>query len=216
MTHFQMLETMAKVGAIITNSHIVYTSGRHGDSYVNKDAIYPHTSLVSQLCETLAQHYSTAKIDAVAAPAIGGVILSQWTAYHLSKMNNREIFSVYAEKETGTDNFVMKRGYDKLIAKKRVLILEDVLTTGGSVKKVIDICRAIPAEVAGVAALCNRGGLAKEFFDVEDFFSLVRVDLGSWEPSECPLCAKHIPINTDVGKGREFQERNSKIPSSRV
>lgn len=206
MTEFQMLETLAKVGAILTNNHIVYTSGRHGDSYVNKDAIYPHTGIVSQLCETIAQHFVNHRIDVVAAPAIGGVILSQWTASHLSRLLGKEVLSVYAEKD-GEDGFVIKRGYDKLLTNRRVLVLEDVLTTGGSVKKVIEACRKIPAEVVAVGALCNRGGLSPEQLDAPELHALVRVDLGSWEEAECPLCRKGIPVNTDVGKGREFLAR---------
>lgn len=208
MTHFQILETMAKVGAILTNSHIVYTSGRHGDSYVNKDALYPHTEIVSQLCESIARHFLPMKIDAVAAPAIGGVILSQWTAHHLGKLMNRDIYSVYAEKTEG-DDFVIKRGYDKIIANRRVLILEDVLTTGGSVKKVIEVCKKIPCDIVGVGALCNRGNLTADELGVKEFHTLLKVDLGSWDEKDCPLCQKNIPVNTEVGKGREFLARRA-------
>lgn len=207
MTQFQMLETLAKVGAIITNSHIVYTSGRHGDSYVNKDAIYPHTDVVSTLCERIAREFLSANVEAVAAPAVGGVILSQWTAHHLSRLSGKPVVGVYAEKEADSDKFVLKRGYDKLITNRRVLILEDVLTTGGSVKKVVEICEKLPAQVVGIGALCNRGNLSAEMLGVKNFFALVKVDLGSWEENDCPLCKNHVPINVDVGKGREFIAR---------
>lgn len=206
MTQFQMLETLAKVGAIITNSHIVYTSGRHGDSYVNKDAIYPHTDVVSSLCEQIAREFLSANVEAVAAPAVGGVILSQWTAHHLSRLSGKPVIGVYAEKDEN-DQFVMKRGYDKLITNRRVLILEDVLTTGGSVKKVVEICEKLPANVVGIGALCNRGGLSAQDLGVKNFYALVKVDLGSWEEAECPLCKNGVRVNTEVGKGREFMAR---------
>lgn len=205
MNAFALLETMSRVGAIITNSHIVYTSGKHGDSYVNKDALYPHTAIASQLCETIARQFMNSQVDVVCAPAIGGVILSQWTAHHLSALTGREVLSIYAEKSPTGDDFMIKRGYDALIEGKRVLVVEDVLTTGGSVRKVIQTARAIGATVVGVGALCNRGGLtANDLEKVPSFFPLLKVDLAAWEAKDCPLCAKGIPINTSVGKGKEF------------
>lgn len=202
MTAFEILETLAKVGAIITNSHIVYTSGRHGDSYVNKDAVYPHTGVTSRLCENIARHFLASEIEVVIAPAIGGVILSQWIAHHLGLLSGKEVLSLYAEK--ADDGFVVRRGYEKILPGKRTLIVEDVLTTGGSVKKVVEICKTLNAGVVGVAALCNRGGISAQDLGVKELYALVRVDLASWEEKDCPLCAKKVPVNREVGKGREF------------
>ena len=196
---------LSKISAIITNSHVVYTSGKHGSAYVNKDAIYPHTEVTSQLCLEIAKHFEKAKINVVVAPAIGGVILSQWVAYHLTKLNSREVLGVYAEKNERGDGFVLRRGYDKLCQGKRVLVVEDILTTGGSVKKVIELVKGIPAEVVGVAALCNRGGVtAEDIGNPPDFFPLTQVNLESWDERDCPLCRAENPINLEVGKGREF------------
>ncbi len=102
--------------AIITDSHVVYTSGKHGSAYINKDAIYPHTIYTSRLCRMLAGQFVDDGVDVVIAPAVGGVILSQWTAHHLDGLG------VYADKSG--DGFVIKRGYDKLIIGKRVLVVE--------------------------------------------------------------------------------------------
>jgi orotate phosphoribosyltransferase len=65
--------------AIITGSHIVYTSGKHGEAYVNKDAVYPHTARVSRLCSFIAEDFEDVEIDAVVGPVVGGVALAQWT-----------------------------------------------------------------------------------------------------------------------------------------
>jgi orotate phosphoribosyltransferase len=103
---------------------------------------------------------------------------------------------------------VIKRGYDHLCKFKRVLVVEDILTTGGSVKKVIETARAIPAEVIGVAALCNRGNLtSQELGNVPDLFVLANITLDAWDEKDCPLCKKGVPINTDVGKGLEYQTK---------
>jgi len=140
----------------------------------------------------------------VVAPAVGGTILSQWVAHHLSDLVGREVLAVYADKAEG-DEFVIKRGYDKLVSGKRVLVVEDVLTTGGSAKKVVDVVRQIGGEVIALGVLCNRGGITpQDVSDVPELFALVNVSLDAWDEAECPLCAQNVPINTDVGKGREY------------
>lgn len=204
--HQQALQIFAESKAVIINSHVVYTSGKHGSAYVNKDAIYPHTSDTSILCEMLAHEFKSYLVEVVIAPAVGGVILSQWTAHHLRPLAHRDVLGVYADK-ADDGNFVIKRGYDKLITGKRVLVVEDVINTGGSVKKVIAAVRACGGTIVGVGALCNRGGITAQDLDVPILVALMDVKLEMWEEADCPLCAQNVPINTDVGKGREFLER---------
>jgi orotate phosphoribosyltransferase len=199
------LSTLTEVGAVLHDTHVIYTSGRHGSSYINKDAIYPHTALISQLCKEIATHFKGHEIDVVLAPAIGGVILSQWVAHHLSALLHRDILSVYAEKTTEGSHFILKRGYDHLVRSKRTLVVEDVLTTGGSLKKVVEIAGAAGAEVVGAAALCNRGAITAEDLKTPELFALVSLTLESWEASDCPLCKKNVPVNTEVGKGKALK-----------
>ena len=203
MNEQDVLKILSRLNAVLTDSHIVYTSGKHGRAYINKDAIYPHTKETSQLCRAIAEQFLDSDVEVVIAPSIGGVILSQWVAYHLTEITGREVLGVYSEKEG--DSFVIKRGYDKIVQGKKVLVVEDVLTTGGSVKKVIEATRALEGNVVGLGVLCNRGGITPQ--DVSDppkLFALVNVKFDSWDEAECPLCSKGVPINTDVGKGRDF------------
>jgi len=211
LDEYEVLEILSEVGAVITNSHIVYTSGKHGTAYVNKDAIYPHTPKISDLCQTIAWRFRKDNVQVVIGPALGGIILSQWTAYHLTEINNTEVLGVYAEKLENGDTFIIKRGYDKLIAGKNVLVVEDVLTTGGSAKKVIEATRAISGNVVGLGVLCNRGGITpQDVANIPKLTVLVNVKLDAWDENECLLCHEGIPINTDVGKGREFLARQKK------
>lgn len=208
MNEQKVLQILGEVGAVITNSHIVYTSGKHGTAYVNKDAVYPHTQETSDLCLAIAEHFFGDDVEVVIAPAIGGVILSQWTAHHLSDLSGREVLGVYAEKADSGDTFIIKRGYDKIVAGKDVLVVEDVLTTGGSAKKVIEAVRAHGGNVIGLGVLCNRGGIMpQDVADPPELFALVNVKLDAWDEADCPLCAQNVPINTDVGKGREYLAR---------
>ncbi|MBA3488106.1 MAG: phosphoribosyltransferase [Longispora sp.] len=197
------LGLLSQIGAVLTNDHLVYTSGRHGSAYLNKDAIYPHTAITSRLCAGIAAWFSPHDVDAVIAPAVGGVILSQWTAHHLSATRDQEVLGLYADKVG--EEFVIKRGYDRYIPGKNILVVEDVLTTGGSVRKVIDGVRELGGTVVGVGALCNRGAVTPtDLGDVPELFASVTVDFESWEAEECPLCKKGMPVNTSVGKGLEF------------
>ena len=206
MNESDALDILEKTGTFRTG-HFVFTSGRHSDSYINKDALFAHPAEVSKICRGFAEQFADAKIDAVLAPAVGGVILAQWTAYHLGEMAGREVYAVYADKnEQG--GFIIKRGYDKLIAGKNVLVVEDLTTTGGSIKKVVEVGRGAGANVVGAAAVANRGGVTREAVGNPDkFVTLVQLDLESWDESECELCEKGIPVNTDVGHGKEFMAR---------
>jgi orotate phosphoribosyltransferase len=220
----EVLDLLGSVDAVLTNSHFVYTSGKHGSAYVNKDRVYPHTAVVSRLCREIASQFMGKGVQVVIAPAIGGVILSTWAARHLSDLTEREVLGVYAEKETmaindpdpilgrklftETGNFVIKREYDKIVAGRNVLVVEDLLTTGGSVKKVIEAVRAIGGNMVGLAVLCNRGGItSQDVGGVPELFALTDVKLDAWDEANCPLCAQDLPINTSVGKGKEFLAR---------
>ena len=212
MKEEEALQILGKVGAVITKSHIVYTSGRHGRDYINKDAVYPRTAEISRLCRAIAERFVNDNVQVVIAPAVGGCILSNRVAEHLSDLTGREVLGVYADKEG--DGFVIRRGYDKLIADRRVLVVEDVLTTGGSARKVVEVARAARGKVVGLGALCNRGGITSEdVADVPRLEVLVNVKMDSWTEEECEQdgpCSRGEPINTDVGKGREFLEKKKK------
>ncbi len=210
MQSVEFLDVLQKLHAVITNTHVVYTSGKHGSAYVNKDALYPHTAETSRLCRALSELFHSDSVEVVIAPAVGGVILSQWTAYHLSEMSGSQVLGVYADKLESGDAFVIKRGYDALIKGKNVLVVEDVLTTGGSVRKVIEATRACGGNVIGCGVICNRGGVtAKDLGDVPKLVALVNVTLDMWDAQNCHLCELNVPINLEVGKGQEFLARKT-------
>ncbi|MCU0493402.1 MAG: phosphoribosyltransferase [Chloroflexaceae bacterium] len=203
------LAMLARVGAIITNSHVVYTSGRHGSSYVNKDALYPHTAETSAICARIAAHFRESGVAVVAGPTVGGVILAQWVAHHLSTLTGREVLAVYAEEETvdGEKRRVFRRGYNELLPGRHVLVVEDILTTGGSARQVVAAVEASGGIVVGVGALCNRGGVSAATLGAPELLALAEVPLESWAEEECPLCAAGVPVNTRVGKGAAFLAR---------
>ena len=209
MTSDDVLAIFKKTGGYITGSHIVYTSGKHGEAYLNKDAIYPHVAEISAICEEIAKRFQDKNIDVVAAPALGGIILSQWTAYHLSNITKREILGVYTEK-TPDKNQIFTRGYDALVKGKRVLIVEDITTTGGSVIKVINSVKNAGGEIIAVCVLVNRDPVNINSQSIgAPFYPLAEVKMQAWIESDCPLCQKGVPINATVGKGREYFKKTA-------
>lgn len=205
MVEIEVLPILERVGALIVDSHLVYTSGRHGSTYLNKDALYPHTVETSLICKQIAKVFDEQEVEIVAGPTIGGVIIAQWVTHHLLTLTGKPVLAVYAEEEGVEKERVFRRGYADLIKGKKVLIVEDVLTTGGSVRKVVAAVRQGEGTVVGVGALCNRGGITAEQLDVPQLRSLVNLAMDSWEAKTCPLCQAGVPINLKVGKGATFQ-----------
>ncbi len=205
----EVLKMLRDSGAIITDSHIVYTSGKHGSVYINKDALYPHTEFSSRIGELFAEKHKDMDIDAVAAPALGGIILSQWTAFHLSKMKGKEVLGVYTEKDA-EKNQVFTRGYDKLVVGKNVLVVEDLTTTGGSVLKVVNSVKAAGGNVVAVSVMVNRNtDITSDMFDAP-FSSLAVLKAEAFDEADCPLCKSGVPINTTVGHGKKYLEAKEK------
>lgn len=196
-----VLEVLREVGAVIIGSHIVDTFGKHSSAYINKDAVYPYTRKTSWLCSQVAKVFEDDGVEVVIAPAVGAVILSQWTAHHLSNLSGRSVFSAYADK-VNNGGFIIKRGYDELIKGKRVLVVDDVINTGGSARETVAAVRTCGGLVVGVGALCNRGNSTLESLgNVPKLITLIDVKMDVWDAADCPLCKKRVPINTAVGKG---------------
>lgn len=203
----KIMQMFADADAIISDSHFVYTSGRHSAVYINKDALYLHTKAISMLCQLMARPYNANQIDVVVGPVLGGIVLSQWVTHALNaNRSSGEILAVYAEKGgDGLDKkFFFSRGYDKYIPGKNVLIVEDVLTTGGSVRQVVELVRQHGGNVVGVSALCNRGNVRSEDVGNVPIQALITIALETFTEEECPFCQQHVPINTTLGKGKAF------------
>jgi len=199
----EVIEILKKVGAILTNDHFVGTSGLHFDTYVNKDFLYPHTKETSRICELLADKYKDKNIEVVVGPALGGIILSQWVASHLSKIYGKEALAVYTEKNTeGGQTFT--RGYENYVKGKRVLVVEDIITTGGSILKTIKAAEGAGGDIIGACAMINKNAnLDKNIFGVP-FEALAELFIPTYEADKCPFCQKKVSINVKVGHGKKF------------
>ncbi|MBI4407030.1 MAG: phosphoribosyltransferase [Candidatus Kerfeldbacteria bacterium] len=198
-----ILATLKQVKAIMTDDHFVGTKGPHFSIYINKDALYPHIAETSAVCAQFAEQFVPFNADIVAGPALGGIILSQWTAYHLGLKTGKPILSVYAEKKEG--DLQLTRGYDALVKGKNVVVVEDLTTTGGSLKQAIAAVQQAGGNVVAAAVMVNKNPtqVTSEFFGVP-FFALTELPVELYSAEDCPLCKSGVPINTTIGHGQKF------------
>ena len=190
---------LIKYNALRENGHYVYTSGKHGDTYLNKDAILPHTAVVREICEHIAHNFRVAGAEAVIGPVAGGVVLAQWTAHFLSEVTGKEVLAVYADKRKTEGEFIIRRGYDELIRGKKLLVVDDVINQGSSLRGLLRETERIGCEVVGIGCLCNRYDRTAQDFGVPELYAYIDFKLNIYESSECPLFKAGIPLSKGLG-----------------
>jgi len=206
----EVLNILKKTEAVITESHIVGTSGRHMSIYVNKDYLLPHPAETSRVCQLFAEKNKDLDVDLVASPVVAGAILGHEVAMHLSQIKGKEVLAAYADK-TDEGPLVFKRGYDELIKGKKVLIIEDTVATGLSVNKMIDVVNKFGGKIQAMSVIVNR--VPKEINSESlgvPFSALCEIPAETYDPADCPLCKAGVPINTKVGHGKKFLEAQAK------
>ena len=183
LTSERVIEIFREAGALL-DGHFIYTSGRHGRQFLQAARVLQYPKHTEALCQGIAERFQSDAIDLVVGPATGGIILSYETARHL---NCRAAFT---EKD-GPDAMALKRGFS-IKPGTRVLVVEDIVTTGGSVVKSINHLRARGAEVVGVSVLIDRSAGEASF--TCRFEPLAALALQSWQPDDCALCHEGLPL----------------------
>jgi orotate phosphoribosyltransferase len=178
----QILEAFKEAGAILSG-HFVLTSGRHSDTYVQCARVLEDTKLTTRLAEEIAER-NESDVDLVAAPAVGGIVIGFAVAQALG------VPFVFSERENG--EMTLRRGF-AVPTGACVLVVEDVVTTGGSVAELVALVEDAGGKVVGVASLIDRGG-DKAF--VHPLAALLSLDVASWEADACPLCAAGEPTTS--------------------
>ena len=168
---------------VLMEGHFLLTSGRHSDKYLQCARIFQYPEHASKIAAHLAAQFSDDGIDLVIGPAIGGIILS----YEMGRALG--VKTIFAERDNGV--MTLKRGFE-IPRLSKVLVVEDVVTTGGSVKEVIELVKSHQSEVLGVAAIVDRSGGKVDFGT--KFICAVRMDVMSFKPEECPLCKSGIAL----------------------
>ena len=178
----RVLEIFKEAGVLL-EGHFLLTSGRHSNRYLQCAKIFRNTRYSEELCAALADYYRNDGVEVVIGPAMGAVQM----AYEVSRSLGCENF--FAERENGA--MTLRRGFP-IPKGAKVLVVEDVVTTGGSVREVMDIVANSEAEVVGVCVVVDRSG-GKIDFGVP-FFAAYETEIQSYEPSQCPLCEQGLEL----------------------
>lgn len=183
MKNHKLLQEFHELGVLQTG-HFKLTSGLHSEQYMQCAKLFEYPQTASEIVKTLIPKLP-GEIDTVIAPAIGGVTVG----YELARLLGCRF--IFAERQDG--NMTFRRGF-MLQPGEKVLAVEDVVTTGGSVQEVVDLARDCGAEVLGVAAIVDRSQ-GKANFGVA-FSALVHMEITVYDPKSCPLCAKGLPLQS--------------------
>jgi len=178
----EILEIFKKSKALLSG-HFLLSSGLHSDIYFEKFQVLQYPEYVQILCKKLAEKFERDKIEVVVGPTTGGIII----AYEVAK--NLKTRAIFAESEEGKRIF--KRGF-QLNEGERTLIVDDILTTGGSINEVINLVKEYKGNIIGIGVLLDRsGGKVKFDFPLK---ALATVQAKTYQPESCPLCKENISL----------------------
>lgn len=182
MEKARIMEILTKTDAML-EGHFQLTSGRHSDKYAQCAHLFQHPEYAMELTGDLAEKIRPLQPDLVVGPAVGGIIIAYELARQLGVRN------IFAERQDGKmtlrRNFTINPG-------ERVVVAEDVITTGGSVQEVIDLVREAGGVPVGVGLIVDRS-MGKAAFDIPHF-SCIKLDVVSWTAEECPLCKEGVAV----------------------
>ncbi len=179
MNREQILDIFRETGVML-EGHFLLTSGRHSDKYMQCAKLFQNAAVSERFAKALADKFTG--IDLVAGPAIGGIIL----AYEVSRQMG--VPNVFAERESGA--MALRRGFS-IPEGARVLVVEDVVTTGGSVKEVIALINSLGGNVVGVGSVVDRSNGTVDFG--VPFEAVLSMEVVSYPPEDCPLCKQGLP-----------------------
>lgn len=182
MNQNEVIRLFEESGALLTG-HFKLSSGRHSDIYYEKFTLLKQPTICTRICEEMATRLKDHQAVTVIGPTTGGIIIAYDVARYLG------IEAIYAE--PGENGRIFKRGFS-LDRGQKVLIVDDVMTTGRSIREVITLVESYGAEIVGIGEMLDRSN-GKVSFDYP-FLALATVQADDWTPSECPLCAKGIEL----------------------
>jgi orotate phosphoribosyltransferase len=197
MTQENIISIFKETGALL-DGHFELTSGLHSPQYFQCAKVLQYPRHAEFLCRMIAENFAGTNISVVLAPAIGGIVVAQEVG-RLIASTRESLRTMFAERKEGA--MWLRRGFE-LGPADRVLVCEDVVTTGGSVAEVIDIVRKSGAALEGVACIVDRSG-GKVKFNVPPGkqFAALHMEAATFHPAECPLCRDGIPIDKPGSRG---------------
>jgi orotate phosphoribosyltransferase len=177
-----VLQIFKDTGALL-EGHFELTSGLHSPYYWEKFRVLQYPRYTEKLCKIIADHFRNDRIELVVGPTTGGVIL----AYEVAKQLG--IRGIFAEKEGQVR--VFRRGFN-IKPGERILVVDDILTTGGSIKEVVNAVKELKGYIIGIAVLVDRSNADIDFG--YPLFSCLRASTVAYKPTNCPQCSAGIPL----------------------
>ena len=182
MDRSEIIDVFKETGALL-DGHFILTSGRHSSSYFQCARVLQHPQYLTHFAEMIAEHFNKEKIDAVISPAIGGVVLGTEVGRILN------IRTIFAERKDG--DMCIRRGF-KIEPGENILIVEDVITTGGSVREVMDQVINHKGIISGVGVMVDRSNGSVALHPNQ--FSIIAMEARSYGPDEVPESLSAIPV----------------------
>lgn len=176
MTAEEVLDVYRTTGALL-NGHFLLSSGLHSDRYLQSALVLQRPEIATRLCAALAEDFQGQGIEAVIAPALGGVFVSHETARALG------VRALFAERVNG--ELTLRRGFS-IAPGERILVVEDVITTGKSTRETIEVVKRSGGVVVAAASLIDRSGGRADIG--VPYRTLVTLDVPTYQPENCPLC----------------------------
>jgi orotate phosphoribosyltransferase len=197
LTQDDALALFRQSGAFL-EGHFVLTSGLHSPHYVEKFRVLEHPRATAQLCAQIGENFRDAAPTVVVGPMTGGIILAHEVARHL------DLRAMFTERVDG--RMALRRGFT-LTPEDRVLLVEDIVTTGGSMFEVIDVVRATGATLVGLGFLVDRSNGRVDFGIPST--PLITLNVVAYQPAECPLCAQGIPTHKPGSSGKPAKQQGA-------
>ena len=185
MEEKDVLEIFSNTNALL-EGHFLLSSGKHSAQYFQCARVLQYPQYAEELAEDIAAFFHDKNVDVVISPALGGIIIGHEVA---RVMKTRLVFT---ERSKETDEMVLRRGFD-LEDGEKALIIEDVLTTGGSVREMIKVLHKEAVEIVGTGFIVDRSA-DKVKFGVPKY-SVYQIPVVVYQPEDCPLCKKGVPID---------------------
>jgi orotate phosphoribosyltransferase len=182
MDSTEVLDRFRQSGALL-EGHFRLSSGLHSERYLQSALVLQYPEFAGELGEAIAERTRHLQPTVVMSPALGGIVIGQEVARALGAR------AIFAERQDG--GLRLRRGF-ALSASDRVLVVEDVITTGGSTRETIDVATSSGAHVLGAAAIIDRGSDPARLN--LPLFALVRLEVPAYQPEACPLCARGEPV----------------------
>ena len=189
----ELLKLLQETGAML-DGHFLLTSGRHSNVYIEKFRILEHPQALDDVCRAMSETVQNQNVELVLGAAIGGILIAGGVGRYL------DVKHIFSERVDG--KMELRRGFS-ITKGQRIIIVEDIITTGGSVFELIQLAKDYEAEIVHVVNLVDRSS-GEVNFEVPTT-ALLTIPSESWEPEDCPLCQKEVAITQRGRTGKQME-----------